>query len=85
MTVAGLVYFGREECPLCEELLAGLMPWARQHALAVEIRDVDADPDSRRRYGHKVPVVLVDGLVACSGHLDLGELERLLRPGPSAR
>ncbi len=83
--VGELLYYGREECPLCEELLAGLLPWASRHALAVEIRDVDADPDSRRRYGHKVPVVLVDGLVACAGHLDLAELERLLRPDASAR
>lgn len=76
---ASLVYYGREDCPLCDELLAGLLPWARQRAIAVELKDVDADPDSRRRYGHKVPVVLVDGRVALSGHLDLAELDRLLR------
>jgi predicted thioredoxin/glutaredoxin len=82
---ASLVYYGREDCPLCDELLAGLLPWARDRGIAVDLRDVDADPDSQRRYGHKVPVVLVDGLVAVSGHLDLVELDRLLRGGGPSR
>ncbi len=80
-----LDYVGREDCPLCDELLAALLPWAHEHGVRVACRDVDADPEDRRRYGHKVPVVLLDGLVVASGHLDIDELARLVRPRASAR
>lgn len=83
--MSGLVYYGREDCPLCAEMLAALAPWAAARGLALEIRDVDQDPQARRRYGLKVPVVEVDGLCACAGHLDLAELERLFRASASAR
>lgn len=81
--MADLVYYGREDCPLCEEMLRELAPWAAARGLVLEVRDVDADPAARVRYGLKVPVVEVDGLLACSGHLDLAELERLFRPVPA--
>ena len=73
-----LSVYSRADCALCEELLEALRPWARQRALAIEVRDVDADPLARRRYGHRIPVLLLDGEPVCHGHLDLGELERLL-------
>ncbi len=83
--MSALTFYGREGCELCEEMLAELAPWAAERGLAVEIRDVDADPLSQRRYGLKVPVVEVDGLLACYGRLDLPELERLFRPSLSGR
>jgi hypothetical protein len=76
--VSRLSVYSRADCGLCEELLAELRPWAQCRRLEVEVRDVDADPQARRRYGHRIPVLLLDGEPVCHGHLDLVELERLL-------
>jgi hypothetical protein len=75
--VTRLALYSREGCHLCEELLAELAPWAAARDVAVELRDVDADPVARRRYGHRIPVLLVDGEPAAYGHLDWEALERL--------
>jgi hypothetical protein len=73
-----LVLYTRESCGLCDEMMAELSPWLGERGLAVEVRDVDADPVTRRRFGLKVPVLTVDGLLACYGRLDLEAVERLL-------
>ena len=52
-----LTVYSREDCPLCEELLAELLPWADERGFAVQIIDVDSDPQLLRRYGLKVPLV----------------------------
>ena len=80
-----LTFYGRVDCPLCEEMLAELAPWAAARGLELRVRDVDDDPVTQRRYGLKVPVVEVDGLCVCSGHLDVPELQRLFRPVPGGR
>lgn len=73
-----LVY--REECGLCDEMLAELQELGRRLTLpALELRDADADPELQRRYGLHVPVLLLDGTVVCRGRLDAEELARLLR------
>lgn len=79
--MSGLVVWSRDGCPLCDELIADLAPFAADRGLAVAVRDVDDDPQMARRYGHRVPVLTLDGEPVCHGHLDLPELERLLRSG----
>jgi hypothetical protein len=80
--VSRLSVYSRGDCGLCEELLAELLPWAQRRSLEVEVRDIDADPQLRRRYGHRIPVLLLDGEPVCHGHLDVAELERLLGSDP---
>lgn len=46
---------------------------------AIDVIDVDTDPDLARRYGLNVPVLLLDGVVVCRHRLDVPELTRLLR------
>ena len=41
--------------------------------------DVDSDPQLQRRYGLKIPVLLLDSVPVCSQRLDAAELQRLLR------
>ena len=72
-----LTLYTRDGCQLCEELLAELAPWAAAHGTSVALVDVDADPVTRRRYGHRIPVLTVDGEPAASGHIDWDALERL--------
>lgn len=74
----GLVLYTRQDCGLCDVLLAELEPWLGARGLDLEIRDVDADPLTQRRFGLKVPVLTVDGEIACFGRLDLAAVERLL-------
>jgi hypothetical protein len=50
----------------------------------LEVLDVDADPQLRRRHGLDVPVLLLDGTVVCRHQLDETELRRLLRHDPVA-
>jgi thiol-disulfide isomerase/thioredoxin len=76
--VTRLALYSREGCGLCEEMLEELAPWAQARGLGVEVLDVDADPEARRRYGYRVPVLLVDGEPAAHGRLELDTLERLL-------
>jgi thioredoxin reductase (NADPH) len=70
----------RQECDLCEEMLAELEALRRTVPLPpLAVVDVDADPDLLRRYGLNVPVLLLDGTVVCKHRLDATELRRLLR------
>lgn len=69
-----LVYT-RAGCALCDEFIAGLAPLVD----AFEVRDVDDDETTRRRFGLKVPVLTCDGSVVCHGHLDRPAIARLIR------
>jgi glutaredoxin len=73
-----LTVYSRDECPLCEELLAELAPFAQIRGIPLEVVDVDSDPVLSRRYGLKVPLVDLSGETVCFGHLDLPALERML-------
>jgi hypothetical protein len=76
--VTQITVWSREGCGLCDELLDELLPWAASRGYEVRVLDVDEDATMQRRYGHRVPVVTLDGDPVCHGHLDLPELERLL-------
>jgi hypothetical protein len=78
---ARLTLLTRADCGLCEELLAELDALrAREPAIpGVELIDVDSDPALQRRWGLKVPVLLLDGALVCTARLDTPELLRLLR------
>jgi hypothetical protein len=55
--------------------LAALQAVAR---VGVDVLDVDADPAARVRYGHKIPVLLLDGELVCHGRLDAEEVHKAL-------
>jgi Glutaredoxin-like domain (DUF836) len=77
---ARLVLLIRPECELCEHLLLELDTLrAREPIPAVTLVDVDADPLLQRRWGLKVPVLLLDGERVCEQRLHVPELLRLLR------
>lgn len=52
------------------------LPQAR--SIALDITDVDQDPHLRARYGHKIPVLLLNGDLVCHGRLDLDEVHKAL-------
>lgn len=72
----------REGCELCEEMLAELRVFCIGRNASIELLDVDADPELRTRYGHRVPVLLLDGVAVCHARFDAAEVGRLLRSAP---
>jgi hypothetical protein len=77
-----LTLLTRPDCGLCEEMQHELRALAARVPLPpVGIIDVDSDPNLSRRYGLKIPVLLLDSIPVCSHRLDAAELLRLLKPG----
>jgi hypothetical protein len=69
----------RPDCSLCEQMLGDLRSLQAQLPLPpLRIIDVDSDPLLQRRYGLKVPVLLIDDTPICSYRLDTAELRRML-------
>ena len=70
----------RQDCDLCDQMLAELAALGRREALPpVDVVDVDGDLDLQRRHGLNVPVLLLEGTVVCRQRLDPAELLRMLR------
>jgi predicted thioredoxin/glutaredoxin len=59
-------------------MLAGLAALPEVHGVPVDVIDVDADLNTRMRYGHKIPVLLFAGELVCHGHLDAEEVHKAL-------
>lgn len=76
---AGLVLLTRPECGLCEEMHAALNAVrARAPLPPLAVVDVDADPLLRRRWGLKIPVLLLEGIPVCCTRLDEQALREAL-------
>ncbi len=72
------VLYSRDGCSLCDEMLAALRALPTSRDIAIDVVDVDANPASRSRYGHKVPVLFFAGELVCHGHLDTEEVDKAL-------
>ena len=60
---AALTLLTRPECGLCEEMLADLRALGRRVSLPdIAVIDVDSDAELQRRYGLKIPVLLLDSV-----------------------
>jgi hypothetical protein len=75
MPESRFLVYTREDCALCDEFVAELAELLPEF----EVRDVDANSTTRRRYGLKVPVLTCEGSVVCHGRLDRAAVERLAR------
>jgi hypothetical protein len=75
-----LVLLTRPECGLCEQMLQELETLRQRHTLPmIQLLDVDSDSELQRRYGLKIPVLLLDRVPICSVRLDPDSLLRALR------
>ena len=72
------VLYSRPGCGLCEEMLSELCALPAAVQVGVDVLDVDADPQARVRYGHKIPVLLYAGELVCHGRLDPEEVHKTL-------
>jgi predicted thioredoxin/glutaredoxin len=73
-----LTVLSRDGCELCEHMFNELLSEPQAASWRIDVADVDADPAARSRYGHKVPVLLLDGELVCHGALDCEELHKAL-------
>lgn len=74
-----VVYLTRPGCHLCEEALPIVRAEADRAGSAVDVHDIDTDPDLRAAWDHDVPVVIVDGAVHARYRVDPAALRAALR------
>ena len=70
--------YSRKACCCCATAMKVLRGYRRRHRFAIEVVDVDSDPELSARYGTTVPVVALDGKVRFRGVVNPVLLERLL-------
>jgi Glutaredoxin-like domain (DUF836) len=70
--------YSRDACGLCEDMLEALAALPAAGAYPIDVVDVDADPATRQRFGHKIPVLLFAGELVCHGHLDPAEVDKAI-------
>jgi hypothetical protein len=70
--------YSRADCSLCERMLEELAEvLGPAAAAAVEVVDIDGDPELERKYGTRIPVLLADGVFVCAYRLDVGRVRGL--------
>jgi hypothetical protein len=68
--------YSRPGCALCEEMLTDLAALPAARGIPIDVIDVDLEPATRARYGHKIPVLLLAGELVCHGRLDPEEVDK---------
>ena len=76
--MAQLTLISRSYCHLCHDMKLALLSLAEQFGVAVDIVDVDADPELEARYNERVPVLLHEGTELCHYFLDVAKLRACL-------
>ena len=64
-----VLYTTGPDCSLCERTEVDLGLLAREFPLGLSLVDVRSDEGLRARFGERVPVVEVEGLVAAEGRV----------------
>lgn len=72
------IIYSRAGCHLCEEMERDLAALLGTRNIPVRVVDVDSDPQLRRRYGLRVPVLMADGEEVCSARVLPGRVKSLL-------
>lgn len=78
MSTPRFLLYSRPGCGLCEEMLGELAALPAVCDIGVDVLDVDSDPATKVRYGHKIPVLLFEGELVCHGRLDAEEVHKAL-------
>jgi hypothetical protein len=80
-TEAGLFFYYREGCHLCEEMAACLFRDWPDIAERMQWRDVDSREDWRETWGLRVPVLAREDTVICEYFVDAERLTRIFHKG----
>lgn len=76
-----LILYTRHGCHLCEDFEQELRRVQQEHPFAIDIRDVDANPEWRAAYNDQVPLLLAGNEEISRYFLDLDRLRRYLGCG----
>lgn len=80
MSVFSLTFFTRSGCHLCAAAEPMVRRVATEFGAAVNVVDIDGDPDLQARYTTRVPVVLGPGKrVVGEGAIDEGNLREAIK------
>lgn len=82
---ARILYLTREGCHLCEEALPVVRAEADRAGTAVEVVDIDSDPQLQQDWDYDVPVIIVDGKVHAKYRVEAERLRTALRKRPLLR
>ena len=73
-----LTLYTRAGCHLCDDLKNILLRVRRRKVFALKEVDITGDPGLERRYGHDIPVLLLDGVETARHRIDESDLVRRL-------
>jgi glutaredoxin len=79
---ATLTVYSRNDCHLCEEMIAALQGIQGRFRFDLQIVDVDGDPGLARRYGRDVPVLAHGESELCRHTLDRAAVTEFLGKMP---
>ena len=80
-----VVVISRVGCHLCEDALEVVAAVCAEMGEEYAVRDVDSDPELRRRYTDQVPVTFVDGAQHDFWRVDPARLTAALSRKPPAQ
>ncbi|MDZ7267115.1 MAG: glutaredoxin family protein [candidate division KSB1 bacterium] len=82
-SAAGIVVevYSRPECHLCDEAKAQLRRLQRRHGFVLREVDISADARLLAEYGTRIPLVWINGRLACKYHVEDRDFLRKLRAG----
>jgi len=71
--------YSRADCSLCERMLEEMAELlGPQAATAVQVVDIEGQPELERRYGARLPVLTADDEFVCAYRLDVERVRALL-------
>lgn len=71
-----LTLYTRSYCHLCEEMHLALLPHQQRYGFALDLVDVDSDPQLEQRFDELVPVLMAGDEEICHHFLDEDALQR---------
>ena len=79
MEIAAVTIYSRPRCHLCDEAKAAIEASGCAGEYTLEEVNIDDVPALRDRYGHDIPVVLINGVKVFKHRVDPQEFKRKLR------
>ena len=73
-----LTLYSRQWCHLCRDMEEGVLGLQIELRFALEVLDVDADPELETRFNERVPVLECDGKELCHYVLDAAAVRAYL-------
>jgi hypothetical protein len=71
--------YSRADCSLCERMLEEMAELlGPQAATAVQVVDIEGQPELQRRYGARLPVLTADDEFVCAYRLDADRVRAYL-------